>query len=119
MLGFKVAAIEEDPLPPTVKERYAAAVRAVRKSGVSIRQNVQACCGGCAEPFKTTKGFDAETTPYAWNFGGQGGALKWAENGREALLPSDYFRSEEHTSELQSLMRISYAVFCLKKKKDK
>src|SRR3546814_4222961 len=28
-------------------------------------------------------------------------------------------RSEEHTSELQSLMRISYAVFCLKKKKNK
>src|SRR3546814_8866569 len=27
------------------------------------------------------------------------------------------YRSEEHTSELQSLMRISYAVFCLKKKK--
>src|SRR3546814_10737276 len=29
----------------------------------------------------------------------------------------DRFRSEAHTSELQSLMRISYAVFCLKKKK--
>src|SRR3546814_5993929 len=29
---------------------------------------------------------------------------------------ADAFRSEEHTSELQSLMRISYAVFCLKKK---
>src|SRR3546814_6218570 len=29
------------------------------------------------------------------------------------------YRSEEHTSELQSLMRISYAVFCLKKKKIK
>src|SRR3546814_3116351 len=29
------------------------------------------------------------------------------------------WRSEEHTSELQSLMRISYAVFCLKKKKNK
>src|SRR3546814_8651846 len=29
------------------------------------------------------------------------------------------YRSEEHTSELQSLMRISYAVFCLKKKKEK
>src|SRR3546814_1885155 len=28
-----------------------------------------------------------------------------------------FFRSEEHTSELQSLMRTSYAVFCLKKKK--
>src|SRR3546814_6515588 len=30
--------------------------------------------------------------------------------------PTLIFRSEEHTSELQSLMRISYAVFCLKKK---
>src|SRR3546814_3625618 len=32
---------------------------------------------------------------------------------------ADLIRSEEHTSELQSLMRISYAVFCLKKKKKK
>src|SRR3546814_2113722 len=32
---------------------------------------------------------------------------------------ADAIRSEEHTSELQSLMRISYAVFCLKKKKNK
>src|SRR3546814_10835620 len=31
---------------------------------------------------------------------------------------SSTWRSEEHTSELQSLMRISYAVFCLKKKKE-
>src|SRR3546814_6186784 len=31
----------------------------------------------------------------------------------------DEARSEEHTSELQSLMRISYAVFCLKKKQEK
>src|SRR3546814_8106541 len=31
--------------------------------------------------------------------------------------PGSQARSEEHTSELQSLMRISYAVFCLKKKK--
>src|SRR3546814_3195986 len=30
--------------------------------------------------------------------------------------PRSHLRSEEHTSELQSLMRISYAVFCLKKK---
>src|SRR3546814_2597632 len=33
--------------------------------------------------------------------------------------PSSISRSEEHTSELQSLMRISYAVFCLKKKTKK
>src|SRR3546814_2507005 len=36
---------------------------------------------------------------------------------RNALVPHGEQRSEEHTSELQSLMRISYAVFCLKKKK--
>src|SRR3546814_7971066 len=33
--------------------------------------------------------------------------------------PSGALRSEEHTSELQSLIRISYAVFCLKKKQNK
>src|SRR3546814_1503920 len=37
-------------------------------------------------------------------------AISWAQLGYHAK------RSEEHTSELQSLMRISYAVFCLKKK---
>src|SRR3546814_3210856 len=41
--------------------------------------------------------------------------------GREALAEMardwPFFKSEEHTSELQSLMRISYAVFCLQKKK--
>src|SRR3546814_6399293 len=37
----------------------------------------------------------------------------------KALLRRFDSRSEEHTSELQSLMRISYAVFCLKKKKHK
>src|SRR3546814_9532216 len=35
----------------------------------------------------------------------------------ESPTPGERLRSEEHTSELQSLMRISYAVFCLKKKK--
>src|SRR3546814_9550336 len=36
--------------------------------------------------------------------------------GKLNLLPKGISRSEEHTSELKSLMRISYAVFCLKKK---
>src|SRR3546814_8599809 len=39
-----------------------------------------------------------------------------AERQRDARYRRHYRRSEEHTSELQSLMRISYAVFCLKKK---
>src|SRR3546814_8040839 len=39
------------------------------------------------------------------------------EEKHRAATPLELLRSEEHTSELQSLMRISYAVFCLKKKK--
>src|SRR3546814_1854554 len=51
--------------------------------------------------------------------GGRVKICSTSPDGKELLLnimkPGD--RSEEHTSELQSLMRISYAVFCLKKKK--
>src|SRR3546814_4740029 len=41
----------------------------------------------------------------------------WVYVGHESEVPEKNDRSEEHTSELQSLMRISYAVFCLKKKR--
>src|SRR3546814_4742342 len=44
-----------------------------------------------------------------------GGAI--GDVGGQLRLEQELVRSEEHTSELQSLMRISYAVFCLKKKK--
>src|SRR3546814_3042604 len=52
-----------------------------------------------------------------------GGGRAAARSARSAVMPAAAAmmvaaaRSEEHTSELQSLMRISYAVFCLKKKK--
>src|SRR3546814_7437522 len=56
--------------------------------------------------------------------GDRGGIVERAEQQRgpeafpkEVLHAACHTRSEEHTSELQSLMRISYAVFCLKKKK--
>src|SRR3546814_9785350 len=53
--------------------------------------------------------------------------MEWIGNRHEVSLKvagvadgkGNVKRSEEHTSELQSLMRISYAVFCLKKKKEK
>src|SRR3546814_4254528 len=50
------------------------------------------------------------------------GHIPAAERGMQTLFSqceflARFIRSEEHTSELQSLMRISYAVFCLKKKK--
>src|SRR3546814_10498988 len=48
-----------------------------------------------------------------------GGAEREATGRRAAASAGGTKRSEEHTSELQSLMRISYAVFCLKKKKKK
>src|SRR3546814_6618541 len=57
----------------------------------------------CADPRKR---LDCEQPGYC---GGQVCGLKLPEAFEK--------RSEEHTSELQSLMRISYAVFCLKKKK--
>src|SRR3546814_4632280 len=71
--------------------------------------NVSARCGGrllitpSGVPYETLSPDDIVAMPLD------------ADDGRYegALAP----RSEEHTSELQSLMRISYAVFCLKKKK--
>src|SRR3546814_6802407 len=63
-----------------------------------------------------------------WAFGGNdrlkscralykfGAFRRWRQRGKAC---GDRGRSEEHTSELQSLMRISYAVFCLKKKQNK
>src|SRR3546814_20610404 len=52
---------------------------------------------------RSTRAFPAQMTRSAWQT-----SITWVGG-----MPQ---RSEEHTSELQSLMRISYAVFCLKKK---
>src|SRR3546814_4600298 len=56
-----------------------------------------------------------------WDAGRVASAIKAADELRMELSPAElaaagemFRRSEEHTSELQSLMRISYAVFCLK-----
>src|SRR3546814_5075044 len=46
------------------------------------------------------------------------GAAAWMVVDEDERRGAEFERSEEHTSELQSLMRISYAVFCLKKKKN-
>src|SRR3546814_6357477 len=55
------------------------------------------------EPSGVVRAYDAVTGAFSWAF--------------DAGRPDFHgMRSEEHTSELQSLMRISYAVFCLKKK---
>src|SRR3546814_6038120 len=48
--------------------------------------------------------------------GEEGADERRGESSRQRLAGAPLLRSEEHTSELQSLMRISYAVFCLKTK---
>src|SRR3546814_3891083 len=57
------------------------------------------------------RAFKATTLAMCWR-SGSGGASARSTRKRKVRA----MRSEEHTSELQSLMRISYAVFCLKKK---
>src|SRR3546814_5061878 len=68
----------------------------------SIEQHVE-WIARCIEDLRRTGRRVIEPTPEA--------EVAWTGHVAEAS------RSEEHTSELQSLMRISYAVFCLKKKK--
>src|SRR3546814_116967 len=70
----------------------------------------------------TTKGMEGTRVRWRGHFSGLcascGRMPLWERLQPRALAPSPAKagRSEEHTSELQSLMRISYAVFCLKKK---
>src|SRR3546814_6897161 len=58
--------------------------------------------------------YDQVTGPREHQAGSDAGTLHRGDRRLWQIAP--FLRSEEHTSELQSLMRISYAVFCLKKK---
>src|SRR3546814_2926307 len=74
--------------------------------------DVDANDAGGADKATVNLGFTAPAAPAR--------AADWmtAEFAKKGIkVARDGDRSEEHTSELQSLMRISYAVFCLKKKK--
>src|SRR3546814_6255756 len=89
--GRGLAAAAGDPDDPALRSRHHRRARGGAETGVAGR---------------------AGRRPLA----GMTGAGFWR---RYAAWSLDAMRSEEHTSELQSLMRISYAVFCLKKKKHK
>src|SRR3546814_5200331 len=97
--------------------RYPMATRPVPRHG--LRRNtiatalLIAMCGADAAHANSFElfGLDAETQFSATY------SAAWRLNSPDPARRSR--RSEEHTSELQSLMRISYAVFCLKKKKKK
>src|SRR3546814_1654504 len=77
--------------------------------------HAQPCC--CRIVMEAVAQADDAPRMMAGNGRGEGGERRSAVVGRQKLPAPGEGRSEEHTSELQSLMRISYAVFCLKKKK--
>src|SRR3546814_3632873 len=89
---------KDDTVDPVhYSEVYA---RELRNAGVDVTLNIY------------------ETGGHAFGVSKQGTDTdRWMDDALEWLKKKG--RSEEHTSELQSLMRISYAVFCLKKKKQK
>src|SRR3546814_2748159 len=73
--------------------------------------------GDCCDlsPYRRTGGARHLVSARLWALSGAAARLC---GGRCHHADQDGDRSEEHTSELQSLMRISYAAFCLKHKKD-
>src|SRR3546814_1003517 len=107
---MKIAAIAISPVlggtPKSVDEAAAMAVKGVRQV-VKTDESVAVVADhmGAAK-----KGLEAAAI--RWHDGPNAGV-----NSADLIRQLEEERSEEHTSELQSLMRISYAVFCLKKKK--
>src|SRR3546814_10110069 len=75
-------------------------------------------CGRCAGDPRHAMMFGDPIASIAEGFGmpREIGGVGKRFGDRPGIGDGDEIRSEEHTSELQSLMRISYAVFCLKKK---
>src|SRR3546814_967361 len=97
--------------------RHARLQPALRLRRCDFHQQVLDCLGEVANRFRRRH-------PYDPREGGSADGKALAGERRVAVRAYEQpgrlaKRSEEHTSELQSLMRISYAVFCLKKKNNK
>src|SRR3546814_2553763 len=86
---------------------------ASRRAARDQRHDLQPAASGRHEDMPASRTYNAA------HIGGcrSGGGEHRSRDGGAGAKRKDISRSEEHTSELQSLMRISYAVFCLKKKK--
>src|SRR3546814_6978898 len=102
--------------------------------GKSLGYSIRDCSGGIscivvAQPLKRRNGLvvtGAQCSIYGAGLalahrlavvGGNGQELFGGRRQHKLVGAIDFLRSEEHTSELQSLMRISYAVYCLQIKK--
>src|SRR3546814_5830956 len=99
---------DADALASTVRSR----AEAVHEEALQSQSAAQAAATRFAETVPVSaKG------PEVFDFDAMVRERAEAEKAPLSQSPRFIARSEEHTSELQSLMRISYAVFCLKKKK--
>src|SRR3546814_10596851 len=98
------------------------AVHFAKRAGLDVATVIDAISGGAAQSWQmNNRALTMADGEFDFGF-----AVKWMRKdlgltleeakSNGARLPVT--RSDEHTSELQSLMRISYAVFCLKKKKN-
>src|SRR3546814_4189456 len=99
--------------PGARRRRDAVVERACAVGAVPARRRRAAAAGGAGK-LRSGPGLDARALPQH-----RGPGLGTRVDGpvpAAALRRAYLDRSEEHTSELQSLMRISYAVFCLQKK---
>lgn len=86
--------VEEDPKPPTPRERWNAAIKAARAAGTAIQQNIAGCCYSCSEPFKGNKKVDLESTPLAFFIYAQENGIKWHADGK-AVAPKTWGYAEE------------------------
>src|SRR3546814_2618654 len=89
-------------MPMSMARRNALVAWARKRNAWIIEDDYDSELRYAGHPFPSLQGLDPDRVIYLGTFS-------------KILFSS--LRSEEHTSELQSLMRISYAVFCLKKKK--
>src|SRR3546814_10887395 len=118
-----------NPTNAVLEERVAAleggiAALAVASGMAAVTYAIQTIAQAGDNIVSVSKLYGGTYNLFAHTFPRQGLTVKFAPHNDvaalEALIDENtkaVFRSEEHTSELQSLMRISYAVFCLKKKK--
>src|SRR3546814_4820258 len=103
-----------DPLLPTRGEQYEAGIKFEPARGSLVTASVyQITQTNIATPDQAHPGFFIQQGEVRSRGVEVEARVAVTENFNLTLA---YARSEEHTSELQSLMRISYAVFCLKKK---
>ena len=79
----------EETVEAAPKERWNKAVRDIRKSGVSIKQNVRTCCRSCMDPAIDLNLKD-DDQPWAYTYGGQGMATKWENDYK--MVPSSTSR---------------------------